>query len=1079
MSGTWLRSLRTSGAACAVATAVVLAAANSGCAAHVAPGRGAEHGPVRAVLTTTFRLAGIAGVANGGGVAWATTGNAVLRIDPRTDRATQFLSDPGASLTSIAFGAGSLWVKDTAGILRVDPGTGKVTARIAVRGSALSFGEGALWTLTYDFTRSSLLAAQLVRIDPATNAVRTFPLQAAKTWGLAAGEGAVWVSTTCMASACLLRVDPATGRVTRVAGPHLFGQVTVGDGAAWVSDGARVTRIDPRTGRPTAIVPLLSLAPTSDSSPILNGSGLLAAAPGVVWVTRAANARHASLLRLDPRTGRVTGAGLAVGRQPQAVVSSGSTAWVMTGTGLARADLVTCPHGRCARAAPPASLPAAPAPVWLQSLQMVSARDGWALAWTSNPASPLPAGMMLVRTTDGGRTWTAVTPAQARPLLASDRNSVILQALSASLAWLAVTFDMSQAGYGIHPARTVTFGTADGGRSWTRSAPIHAPGYGSSLAFTDATHGWLLQSLGAAMQQNPVHVYRTVDGGRRWPLIAETLRRPGAGTSPSGLPVSCDKTGIAFATPADGWLTSACFSLEGAVLATHDGGAHWAPQPLPLPDRACMPALCLVSAPQFFGPTGFLTIDHGGKSPYLLVTHDTGATWHAEPVPPAAGPFGAAHFFDARHGLLVSAVEQDTPGQVFYVTSDGGQTWTPVRQGMRFQPGMTVDFASPQAGFAWNPNATGVPPLYVTTNGGRSWTRYLPQLSRARPAAAGTPARFEPAAVSFVSAARGWVLGRGGCQDCAAVRVTADGGAHWSVLPAPPAPLGPTSRSPDAVTDVAFADPANGFLYGPGLLATHDGGRSWTRQPLPPVQSLSVSAGYAYALTRDGGSLSLWRTAIGSGNWARLPLPSGAGRLATWRNGTQLHAEGGALVLLRPGFLGPTITPGQAGQLWVSLNDGTGWQARPVPCQAPSGGGAAVLSIAHGHPDAWLVDCFNNEQSSQEQNTQHHLYGTTDGGLSWVRLPDPTAHNAPALLADNGSGHAFLATEGVFDTLVGTLDYGRHWHLVLRDGGSFSGWVGLSFVTAQTGFVVGLTYHPPAQLYRTDDGGRTWRALRF
>src|SRR5260370_41722407 len=111
MSGTWLRSLRRSGAACAVAAAVVLAAANSGCAAHVAPGRGAEHGPVRAVLTTTFRLAGIAGVATGGGAVWVTTGNAVLRIDPRADRATQFLSDPDASLTSVAFGASTLWVK--------------------------------------------------------------------------------------------------------------------------------------------------------------------------------------------------------------------------------------------------------------------------------------------------------------------------------------------------------------------------------------------------------------------------------------------------------------------------------------------------------------------------------------------------------------------------------------------------------------------------------------------------------------------------------------------------------------------------------------------------------------------------------------------------------------------------------------------------------------------------------------------------------------------------------------------------------------------------------------------------------
>jgi photosystem II stability/assembly factor-like uncharacterized protein len=1080
MSGTWLRSLRRSGAACAVATSAVLAAANTGCAAHAADGE-AQHGPRRAVLTTTFRLAGIAGVATGGGAAWATTGNALLRIDPRTDRARQFLADPGASLTGVAFGAGSLWVEGTAGIMRVDPGTGRVTARIGVHASALSFGEGALWTMTDHVTRSYLPGAQLVRIDPVTNAVRTFPLPSRKTWGLAAGEGAVWVSATCPAFGCLLRVDPATGRVTaRIPGSHLFGQVTVGDGAVWASDGAAVTRIDPRTNRVAATVPLLSPAPMSDLSPVLNGSGLLAAASGVVWVTRAGNTRHASLLRIDPRTGRVTGAGLAVGREPQAVVASGTTAWVMTATGLARADLVPCVHGRCVRAAAPASLPAAPAPAWLHSLQMVSARDGWALAWTSNPASPLPAGLIPVRTTDGGRTWTAVTPTQARPLLAAGHVDVILQPLSASRASLAATATRSQGGYGIHPARTVIFATADEGRSWTRSAPVLAPGNAGWLALTDPAHGWLLQSLGAAMEQNPVQLYRTSDGGRRWSLIAASPRWNQAGTSPSGLPIACDKTGIAFATRADGWLTSACLSLADAVLATRDGGAHWAPQPLPLPASTCAPGLCLIYPPQFFGPTGFLTIDHGGKSPYLLVSHDTGATWHAEPVPPAAGPLGSAHFFDARHGLLIPAVEQDTPGQVFYVTADGGQTWTPVRQGLRFQPGMTVDFPSPEAGFAWNPNATGAPPIYATTNGGRTWTWYLPRLAQnGRPAGAGTPARFEPAAVSFVSPAQGWVLGRGGCQDCAALRVTRDGGAHWSVLPAPPAPLGYHSRSANAVTNVAFADQASGFLYGPGLLATHDGGRSWTHQPLPPVQTLAVGAGHAYALTRDGGSVSLWRTAIGSGLWARLSLPPGAGRPSNWGNGTQLYAEAGALVLLRPGSPSQTVTPGQAGQLWVSRNNGTGWQARPVPCLAPSGGGAAVLSIARDHPDAWLLDCFNNEQSSQEQNTQHHLYGTADGGLSWVRLPDPTGHNMPVLLADNGSGHAFLATEGGSDTLVGTFNYGRHWHPVLRDGGSFFGWAGLSFVTAETGFVVGPTHYAPEHLYRTDDGGRTWRALRF
>ena len=350
---------------------------------------------------------------------------------------------------------------------------------------------------------------------------------------------------------------------------------------------------------------------------------------------------------------------------------------------------------------------------------------------------------------------------------------------------------------------------------------------------------------------------------------------------------------------------------------------------------------------------------------------------------------------------------------------------------------------------------------------------------------ASEPAGFEPAAVSFVSPSRGWVLGRSGCQDCAGLRLSGDGGDHWTVLPAPPAPLGYYSSSANAVTDVAFADAANGFLHGPGLLATHDGGRSWIRQPLPPVQALSVGTGHAYALTQTqpAGPAGLWRTIIGSSRWTRLALPPGAGPPPAGSGesyGTLLlSAEGGTVVLLRSGFTGPTVTPGQVGRLWASSDSGTDWQARPVPCTPPDGGGAAVISIALRHPDAWLLDCFNDEQSSQEQNTQHRLYGTIDAGLSWVRLPDPSRHNDPGLLADNGSGHAFLATEGGADTLVGTFDAGMHWQTLIRSGGSFSGWADLSFLNAGTGFVVGPTQYSPEHVYRTDDGGRTWHVLHL
>jgi photosystem II stability/assembly factor-like uncharacterized protein len=149
-----------------------------------------------------------------------------------------------------------------------------------------------------------------------------------------------------------------------------------------------------------------------------------------------------------------------------------------------------------------------------------------------------------------------------------------------------------------------------------------------------------------------------------------------------------------------------------------------------------------------------------------------------------------------------------------------------------------------------------------------------------------------------------------------------------------------------------------------------------------------------------------------------------------------------------------------------------------VPC-TPAEGGATVVALSRAHPDTSIVDCFDNEQSSQEQNTQHHLYRTTNAGNSWTRMRDPTRHNLPATLADNGATHVFLATEGVRDTLVGSFDGGRHWQPLLVSGGSFFGWADLRFVTATTGFVVGPTHYAPEHIYRTDDGGRSWRILRI
>jgi hypothetical protein len=211
----------------------------------------------------------------------------------------------------------------------------------------------------------------------------------------------------------------------------------------------------------------------------------------------------------------------------------------------------------------------------MDDLHMVSATDGWALVWSANPARNAVLEAALTR--DAGRSWTVVTPMAAQALL--DNGEALLYAASARRAWIAVNHGDGKS--------TVVFGTSDGGQSWTESNPV--VGYQAvAMDFAGADHGWLLESQGAAMGQDPVRVYVTADGGVTWSLLA------------SGLPVECGKTGMAFSPAQVGWITSDCV-LGYQVLVSRDGGAQWATAQLPLPNSACADG-CTAFQAQFAGP---------------------------------------------------------------------------------------------------------------------------------------------------------------------------------------------------------------------------------------------------------------------------------------------------------------------------------------------------------------------------------------------------------------------------------------------------------------------------------------------
>jgi hypothetical protein len=140
---------------------------------------------------------------------------------------------------------------------------------------------------------------------------------------LTTGYGAVWI----IGPGVIYRVDPATAKtVATIPAAETGGKpsdIATGAGAVWATSPGRhpgVYRIDPRTNRVTSFI---RLPPTPTG---------IAVAHGLVWVTEAKEG-PGIVVRIDPRTNRLSGPPIRVGAGPGEIVSGAGTLWV-TNTSL-------------------------------------------------------------------------------------------------------------------------------------------------------------------------------------------------------------------------------------------------------------------------------------------------------------------------------------------------------------------------------------------------------------------------------------------------------------------------------------------------------------------------------------------------------------------------------------------------------------------------------------------------------------------------------------------------------------------------------------------------------------------------
>ncbi len=327
------------------------------------------------------------------------------------------------------------------------------------------------------------------------------------------------------------------------------------------------------------------------------------------------------------------------------------------------------------------------------------------------------------------------------------------------------------------------------------------------------------------------------------------------------------------------------------------------------------------------------------------------------------------------------------------------------------------------------------------------------------PPSTSTLSSFAPLVLdwTWVSAEHGWALLRTPCASstCVTLRETRDGAKTWMTLPTPD-PSG--CADPGCFSNVRFANANVGWLFGPDLFQTSDGGHTWTSEESATVTDVEAAHGIAMRasttdrLCSDGCDHRVDRLRLGSSSWQRLrlgpqPLPhlllqgsdayvfntavlfgAGAGDLrrssdggATWsriddpcprsdvgsRADSASAAPGGVLVVL-------CEVRGVKATVQVSTDGGdTFGRSHEIP-DAPVDAGpiaaasADTIAVAYNAPDRAGVLVSN------------------DGGTTWRRTLSPTraATIGPSLgWQDATTARASFNTDSIWTT----RDGGRSW----------------------------------------------------
>lgn len=310
----------------------------------------------------------------------------------------------------------------------------------------------------------------------------------------------------------------------------------------------------------------------------------------------------------------------------------------------------------------------------------------------------------VLRTMDGGTTWHDVTPRGVYAVGFGAGTSF----LDSNRGWVLIADANDPVNAG------TLYSTRDGGIQW-ESHPV--PFGSGELHFLDNQNGWMMLNAGAGAGNMAVKFFQTTDGGTNWTQVFTNV--PTDAQANNSLPTAGIKSGFTPLSMQEAWVTGQVAAPNTVYLYhTTDGARTWTLVDPGLPFSG--EAMYLTQPPVFFGSQiGLLPTMAGseGSGTFFFVTQDGGSTWTAGAGLPGSGQSSVVSPNDVF--VLFSGV--------LFISHDVTQTWISLTPDVDLNTNTIVafQFVDPQTGWIGRSDANGHTSLYKTIDGGQTWTAQI------------------------------------------------------------------------------------------------------------------------------------------------------------------------------------------------------------------------------------------------------------------------------------------------------------------------------------------------------------------